>query len=465
MSLPVSRISASLSLLFGVSWILGACDSAGEDSASNEEPVGPSDSTPQEPMTPVGEAGSPAVVPSEPPNSSPTEGSGGVGGVPGVPVGGLGGQMGDAGQPVMPMPSADSGGVSGGSGDVPIGGGAGQAGSPAGGSDAGGVDPCVVPEFAEPTSLSQTGLYSDIAAGAFADGVRPFQPRFQLWSDGAEKARWVYIPPCSTIDTADPNYWNYPVGFKLWKEFSRLNEQGELVRVETRLIQKYTATKWFMKAFLWNEDQTDAVAIEGDGAETLVAVENARGTEHDIPGQKACDGCHFNMLDKALGFSALQLDRDDAPEGFVTLATLEGEGLLSAPVARPITLPGTDVDVAALGYMHANCGHCHNPWSKQSSLNLQFWLELDTLGSVETTETFVTTVGLTSQVPQPPAGQPEFRIVPGDLEGSSVHWRMVQPPVYPAMPEGGVHMPLIGTEVTDEAGVQAIADWIASLPE
>jgi hypothetical protein len=40
---------------------------------------------------------------------------------------------------------------------------------------------------------------------------------------------------------------------------------------------------------------------------------------------------------------------------------------------------------------------------------------------------------------------------------------MIQPPVYPALPDGGDHMPLIGTEVTHEAGVQLVADWIESL--
>src|SRR5690606_30965593 len=106
--------------------------------------------------------------------------------------------------------------------------------------------------------------------------------------------------------------------------------------------QKYTATKWFMTAFVWNDEQTEAAVVEGDGPQTIIAMENAKGTNHDVPGRMACDGCHYNMRDKSLGFTALQLDRDDAPEGYVTLEMLESEGLLSDPVARPITLPGTE---------------------------------------------------------------------------------------------------------------------------
>jgi hypothetical protein len=242
-----------------------------------------------------------------------------------------------------------------------------------------------------------------------------------------------------------------------------MNADGELVRVETRMIHKYTNTKWFLTAYVWNDDQTDAEISAIDGPSALISAENAKGTEHDVPGQKGCEGCHFNMADKALGFTALQLDQDDAPEGYVTLATLEEEGLLSEPIDRPIVVPGTPEQQAALGYIHANCGHCHNPYSKQSGLEMQLWLQLDALTSVEDTDTYLTTVGVMNQAPQQPDLQPPVRVVPGSLEESAMYWRMIQPPVYPTNPEGGDHMPLIGTEIIDDEGVQLVSDWILSL--
>lgn len=324
-----------------------------------------------------------------------------------------------------------------------------------------GIDPCALSEFVAPTALSETGLYADIAAGTLAPGVREYRPRFELWSDGAAKRRFVYLPPCSKIDNTDPDFWVYPVGTKLWKEFSRDNEAGESVRVETRIFQKRTATKWFWTAFIWNDDLTDATIAEGDGATTLIAAENAKGTPHDVPGQKTCESCHYNMEDQVLGFSGLQLDFD-AEEGFVDLGTLAREGLLTGPAAV-YTLPGTEEQQAALGYMHANCGACHNPNSKEANLELEFWLQLAKLGSVEETPTYVTTVGKTSLAEQPPEAQPLERVVPGDLENSAVYWRMTQPIDYPMNPKGGTHMPLIATEVTDDVGVQLVADWINSL--
>jgi hypothetical protein len=325
-----------------------------------------------------------------------------------------------------------------------------------------GADPCALPEFVQPTRLSETGLYADMQSQTLAPDVRQYAPRYELWSDGATKRRFVYLPPCSQIDTSDPNYWNYPQGTKLWKEFTRNNEAGEPVRVETRLIEKISKTKWFMTAFIWNDDQSDAEVAEGDSPTTPLAAENAKGTLHDVPGQASCETCHYGMLDKVLGFSALQLAFDSEP-GFVTLQQLVEEELLSDPLPESFELPGNEAQQAALGYMHANCGHCHNPWAKSAGLNLQFWLEASGLGSLETTATYVTTVEKMNQAPQQPVGQPPLRITPGDIEQSAIHWRMIAPPTYPSEPEGGVHMPLIGTELTDEAGVQLVVEWINSL--
>ena len=45
-----------------------------------------------------------------------------------------------------------------------------------------------------PERLSETGLYTDIASDRVADGVLAYQPAFALWSDGADKRRWISLP-------------------------------------------------------------------------------------------------------------------------------------------------------------------------------------------------------------------------------------------------------------------------------
>src|SRR5688572_13510665 len=64
-------------------------------------------------------------------------------------------------------------------------GGGGSAAGGGGSAGAAGCSPAVPIDGSTPALLSQTGLYSDIAQKTLAPYVRPFQPQFELWSDGA----------------------------------------------------------------------------------------------------------------------------------------------------------------------------------------------------------------------------------------------------------------------------------------
>lgn len=309
------------------------------------------------------------------------------------------------------------------------------AGGAAGGSGGSG-------SFVEPTKLSETGLFTDIASETLAEGVREFTPAYQLWSDGATKRRWVYLPPDSDIDSYRIDFWRYPVGTKLWKEFSR-----DGVRVETRLIHKYAEGEWFMVAFEWNEEETDALAVP-DGRV------NARGTEHDVPDRATCDKCHGSMPDKVLGFSAVQLSHDGPG---LTLAQLIEEKRFNAPPSGPLTVPGNDAERAALGYLHANCGHCHNdsdasvPYAK--GIEMELWLHADELTQPSDTGTYQTTI---AQNTQSSSGIGGVRVVPGDLQNSVLYQRFIST-------DALLRMPPVGTEITDPTGQQIIADWANEL--
>lgn len=68
-----------------------------------------------------------------------------------------------------------------------------------------------------PERLSETGLYADESLSTLGDGVVPYRPRFELWSDGASKRRWIRLPPGAVVDTTDMDDWGFPSGTKLWK--------------------------------------------------------------------------------------------------------------------------------------------------------------------------------------------------------------------------------------------------------
>jgi len=322
-----------------------------------------------------------------------------------------------------------------------------------GGSDAGGAGaaPCVnsLPPLTEiPPTLSETGLYDNVEAKTVADAIDAFAPRFQLWSDGADKSRWVYLPECDTIDTTDMNDWAMPVGTRLFKEFSVSG-----TRIETRLITRTgTGPNQFLYAsYVWNDEESGATLVDAEG------LKDAKGTAHDIPSEDACRRCHGSHAafggrpSRALGLSALQLNHDS--EG-LTLEGLADSGRLSAPPATDIVVPGDAQAQAALGYLHANCGHCHNSTPdgvKQVDLN--FWLGTDH-DTVESTPAFMSAVGKPNQLfnDQHVSG----RIVPGDPSVSSVSYRMSQR-------GNNAQMPPVGSELQDSSGQALVNAWIAGL--
>ncbi len=286
-----------------------------------------------------------------------------------------------------------------------------------------------------PSRLSETGLYSDMATSTLAAGVAPYAPRFELFSDGAEKQRWILLPEDAVIDTSDMDNWIFPEGTKLWKEFRR-----DGVRVETRLFQKVGAGEgdWVGVAYVWSADQSDAIAAP-EGAT------NALATAHDVPTAGQCVGCHGGRASRVLGFSAIQLSAA-ATAGGLDLKGLVEAGRLSNPPPRDLALPGNATEQAALGYLHANCGHCHNrqrPASKGPRCydprnELDFQLYVDELDALEQTGAYRTTEG---------------KVTPGDSEDSELLDLV-------SKRTGRKHMPPLGTEIVDEQGVELLRDWI-----
>jgi hypothetical protein len=238
-----------------------------------------------------------------------------------------------------------------------------------------------------PERLSETGLFTDIERESLAPGVRAYTPRFELWSDGAEKRRFWRLPPDTRIDTSEMDSWVFPVGTKFWKEFTR-----DGIRVETRLLEKVGPDQWVSLAYLWRSDQSDADAVPFGAVDAL-------GTPHDVPASNECGACHGGRKSFVLGFSAIQLS--PAPEGAFDLAALAAAELVTSAPKESYEVPGTDVERAALGYLHANCSHCHNSsrperrgarcFDPQSELD--FSLSVDALGAPQDTATYRSAVG------------------------------------------------------------------------
>jgi hypothetical protein len=308
------------------------------------------------------------------------------------------------------------------------------------GIDAGDADAAVT----LPSKLSETGLYSDFASRTLAAGVITYEPRYPLWSDGLDKKRYLLLPPSTKIDTSAMDDWAFPIGTKVWKEFD-LADAGAL---ETRLIWKIADAQWLEVAYAWASDGSDALADPDGGA-------NALGTFHDIPSQTDCNACHANVRDVLIGVSAIQLGASD---GDGTLAMLADAGLLtSAPSPAGYDVPGSGATKDALGYLHGNCGHCHNSDYADPKLQQQTPMRLRLLVSSTTPESapvYATATCLVMKHAVPPQNL-IYALVPGQPDQSGIPARMDR--------RDSFEMPPNCTELVDDAGVATVRAWIASM--
>jgi hypothetical protein len=204
---------------------------------------------------------------------------------------------------------------------------------------------------------------------------------------------------------------------------------------------------------VWNQAQDAAVAAP-------TGMQDVNGTQHDVPSRSGCRQCHDQMPGRVLGFSAVQLDTT-AAAGQVDLSGAIARNWLSViPATLPATtprlpVPGSATEQAALGYLHANCGHCHNARSTVlGSVPLRLRLETAEMQTTATTGTYTTAVDVTATIPV--SGRTVI-VDGGSPSTSALHFRFT-------MAGPAQRMPRIGTEVMDPAGAQILTDWITALP-
>ena len=349
------------------------------------------------------------------------------------------------------------------------------------GSDATGSDGTVPPDAnLGPATVQDTGLCSDPGCATIADDVNEYAPQFTLFADGASKRRWFRLPTGTQIDSSDMDHWVFPVGTQFWKEFT--DENG--TRIETRYMTKLLADDeapkaWFYVSYAWNATEDVNTAVPA-------GVMNANGTTHDIPSRQQCKSCHENLKpSRVLGFGAISLDFKQTSNGLLDLDDVITKGLLTVnppgAAAPHYKLPGTAAEKAALGYLHANCGHCHNSTSTIVTNNESpIQLRLDTLHLATTavTPTYTTSVGVNGHVvvptdadcptapavpctaippcPGTAAGLGSCLVDPGDLVGSTLLFRFIAT-------NHSLHMPALGTKTTDPVGKTTLTTWISGL--
>jgi len=307
-----------------------------------------------------------------------------------------------------------------------------------------------------PQRLADTGLY--VAGGTTVrPDVLPFSPQYPLWSDGAAKRRWIWLPPGTHIDASQADAWDFPRGTRLWKEFAH----GRTL--ETRFIERAADGSWRFGSYVWNAEGSDAVLAPSSGLRDLPAA-NAPGARYTIPSVDDCRACHDGAPVPVLGFSALQLsaDRDplaphaDGTRG-IDLRELVARGLLRnlAPelLANPPRIAAaTPAERAALGYLHGNCAHCHH--AGEGRVPVRLTLEQSAAEPARSrAEVLRAMVDAPSRYRPPGTGDDARVVVPGDPRASVLALRMQSR-------HARLQMPPLGTEVPDVEALALVCHWI-----
>lgn len=309
-----------------------------------------------------------------------------------------------------------------------------------------------------PARLSETGLY---VAGSTSE-VDPrhvtFVPQYPLWSDGTDKRRWLFLPPGTRIDASDPDAWVFPVGTRLWKEFS--SGGG---RIETRYIERALDGSYRYATYVWDEALGDAVLAPARGVRAARAL--AGGVKHDVPALLDCQACHEGGKGPVLGFGALQLssDRDPlaphaepVPPGALDLDELVRRDLIEDLPARlleraPRIGASSPSARAAAGYLFGNCASCHNARGPLAALALDFDQSVLVENGAERLAQHALEQPSRFRVPGEDSSR---RAVAAEPTKSAIWFRM-------QTRSAVAQMPPLGTQLADAAGVALIERWIS----
>ena len=298
---------------------------------------------------------------------------------------------------------------------------------------------------AMPRTLSAYGFFADAPGQVPGAGVVPYRLNTPLYSDGADKLRFVYVPAGKQAAAEGEGLLRFPVGTALIKTFA-FTENGQRRLIETRLLL-HRAEGWVALPYLWNAEQTEAtLAIAG--ARVPVVTPAGEAIEYRVPNKNQCKECHG--LDGAvvpIGPKARNL-APDWLQAQVVSGTIDRMPATAAHLPVWEDRAGSRPEAVARAHMDVNCAHCHRPGATASNSGLDLrWEQTDPRA-----------LGVMKRPVAAGRGAGDFLydIVPGKPGESILVHRM-------ASLEGGVAMPELGKSTVDREGLEAVERWISGL--
>lgn len=303
-----------------------------------------------------------------------------------------------------------------------------------------------------PRKLSEFGFFSGQGVSLPSPSLAGYTLRTPLFSDYAQKQRFIYVPGGAKIAADDAGVLEFPVGTALIKTFGY--GQGPAFRpIETRVLLR-RAGGWEALPYVWNADLTDA-DLKLAGTRVPVTVTKPSGERvaisYAVPNKNQCKECHARAGQvMPIGPVAANMD----------FASGTGEALRRriAWASAPVHAKGPvwddaktgSLDSRARAYLATNCAHCHNPQGSASNSGL--FLNPAMAGNAVATGIYKRPVAAGRG-----SGGHDFAIAPGAPAQSIMIHRM-------SSTEPGVAMPEVGRSMVHDEGVALIREWISSLP-
>ena len=307
----------------------------------------------------------------------------------------------------------------------------------------------VSPEF--PASLAAYGFFAG-GANKPSPALLPYALRTPLFTDYAEKQRFLYMPAGAKFGVGADGRLQFPVGSALIKSFGYHDANGKLNIIETRLLL-HRAEGWVALPYVWNADGSDAVLKVG-GARKRVEFSKPNGTKmtisYSVPNKNQCKQCHStkdSVMPVGPVWQNLSFANAKARLAFESRGAAPTK-LTSLEAKWDDPRSGT-LEARALAYLRVNCGHCHKPTGSASNSGL-FYDDHErnpaALG-----------IGKRPVAAGRGSGNFDFVIEPGHPERSILIYRMKST-------DPGIAMPELGRATAHDEGVALLEAWIRAMP-
>ena len=294
---------------------------------------------------------------------------------------------------------------------------------------------------------------------------KPYSLRVPLFTDHAEKHRFLFLPPGTQATYAEEGVFEMPVGTIISKTFSFPTKSGKPNLIETRLLI-HRKEGWVAVPYIWDADQK-AARLDRRGEIRPMTIEAGpfAGVKinYQIPGQDRCVMCHGQTQGfTPLGLKARFLNfewSNGAEKPKNILADWKAQGVFSNPPidlekAPAIKFTGRDaeaIESRAKAYLDMNCSHCHSPHGK--ALNTALYLEY--------TRPFKNQNFGYCKPPVaagPGTGSNSYAIQPSSAKRSILAFRMRSTHL-------ALRMPALGRSVPDQEGISWVEEWINQMPD